>query len=707
MNKINQTLDMLFNGNTTPVDESGALVWLMQQAQWLAPTALWAMDTGNTIVATCYATNRFSKQDLLHLSKPFEQTQIQDKLCQIRLRDVDYTVFQLAASDHGQLFALLDRKVNEDLINKPCYTDLFPAAEFVLKHIMLNRRSEVSQRRVRQLQSERLTLQSTYHQVLIDSLAEGAKQNERLEKLVTERSKDLKDALLYAEQANQTKSLFLANMSHEIRTPLTAIIGYADLMMDTQLSPEIANWVSIVQRNSQHLLAIVNDILDLSKIESGKLQVERMPMSPVEMVDELLQALKPSVQEKDICLDVQYLTELPSAVYSDPTRVRQILTNLLGNAVKFTESGFIHVKMAVVVEGNKPEVLKIDVIDTGIGMAEDQLEKIFAPFTQADISTTRRFGGTGLGLTISKQLAKRLGGDLTAISELGKGSTFTLTIPNHIPAQANTLVHSENTPANKQMEGKQTMSTPQSSVGTIRVLLAEDGPDNQNLISLVLKMASMKVDIAENGQIAYDMATQAEQQGNPYHVILMDMQMPVLDGLAATQKLRQSGYTGKIISLTANAMESDRKRCLDAGCDDYTCKPINREKLVQIVVEHATASHAATPAADAAEPSQARETSPLVSDFAGDPDMAELIEDYVSHLPERAAAISEAIATEQMDVLRTLAHQVKGSAGGYGFGPITEQAAQVEALLHQEAQLQDIRKQVDALIELCNRASAY
>ncbi len=706
MNKINQTLDMLFNGNTNPVDQTGALLWLMQQAQWLAPTALWTMDAGNTVTATCFATDRFSKQDLLQLSKPFAHSTVQERTCQVRLRDVDYTVIQLASTDDGNLLALLDRMVDSDLSQQPSYTSLFPAADFVLKYILLNKRSEVSQRRVKQLQSERLTLQSTYHQVLIDSLAEGARQNERLEKLVTERSKDLKDALLYAEQANQTKSLFLANMSHEVRTPLTAIIGYTDLVMDTQLTDETRHWISIVQRNSQHLLAIVNDILDLSKIESGKLQIERLPLSPVEMVDELIQALMPRLTEKDLALDVQYITELPSAVYSDPTRVRQILTNLLGNAVKFTDAGSIHIKIAMIYEDKHPQMLKIQVVDTGIGMAEDQLERIFAPFTQADISTTRRFGGTGLGLTISKQLAKRLGGDLTATSTLGEGSTFTLTIPNHIPAQTQQVITPENTPADKQLEGKKTMSTSNASVGTIRVLLAEDGPDNQNLISLVLKMASMKVDIAENGQIAFDMATDAIRQGKPYHVILMDMQMPVLDGLAATQKLRQSGYTGKIISLTANAMESDRKRCLDAGCDDYTCKPIDREKLVETVVKHATESQT-TNANDTTEKQEAALKSPLVSDFAGDPDMAELVEDYVMNLPQRAAAISSACASEQLDVLRSLAHQVKGSAGGYGFGPITEQAAQVEALLYQEAELEEIRKQVDALVDLCNRASAY
>lgn len=247
------------------------------------------------------------------------------------------------------------------------------------------------------------------------------------------------------------------------------------------------------------------------------------------------------------------------------------------------------------------------------------------------------------------------------------------------------------------------MTSPASTIGTIRVLLAEDGQDNQRLIALILKAASMAVDIADDGQKACDMALAAAEAGKPYHVILMDMQMPVLDGLKATRQLRQAGYTGAIISLTANAMASDRKLCMDAGCDDFACKPINREKLIETIVAHATRP--------VATPSTATETSdmkksPLISDFAGDPDMAELVEDYVMNLPLRAAAISAALAADQLDELRTLAHQVKGSAGGYGFGPITTQAAQVESLLRNQAQLDQLRKEVDALVDLCNRASA-
>lgn len=245
-----------------------------------------------------------------------------------------------------------------------------------------------------------------------------------------------------------------------------------------------------------------------------------------------------------------------------------------------------------------------------------------------------------------------------------------------------------------------------TSTGIIRVLLAEDGPDNQRLISLILKAASMQVDLADNGQVACDKAMAAHLEGKPYHVILMDMQMPVLDGLAATRKLRQAGYTSPIISLTANAMDTDRKRCEDAGCDDFACKPINREKLINTIVQYATTFKSPATTSSPTDTPQLVQSSPLLSDYAGDPDMAELVEDYVSHLPDRVIAINTALASEQLDDLRTLAHQVKGSAGGYGFMPITNQAATVEMLLKGQGELDQIRKEVDVLIDLCNRASA-
>jgi CheY-like chemotaxis protein/HPt (histidine-containing phosphotransfer) domain-containing protein len=350
----------------------------------------------------------------------------------------------------------------------------------------------------------------------------------------------------------------------------------------------------------------------------------------------------------------------------------------------------------------------VDVVDSGIGMNPQQLEKVFSPFTQADVSTTRRFGGTGLGLTISRQLAVRMGGKLFVKSQPDIGSTFTLIIPNDFPAKTIGQQVGDSLASKLQIETKGTLSmdsTPPSLIGTIRVLLAEDGPDNQRLISLILTAAKMHVDIADNGQIAFEKAMAAQQADQPYHVILMDMQMPVLDGLAATRQLREAGYQRPVVSLTANAMESDRRRCLDAGCDDYAQKPINRQMLIATIVKYAT-----QPVARDAVPqnaaSPAINPSPLVSEWANDPDMAELVHDYVMNLPTRVAAISAALSSEQMDELRTLVHQVKGSAGGYGFNPISEQAGQVEMLVHSQAQMERIRKEVDALVDLCNRASA-
>ena len=240
-----------------------------------------------------------------------------------------------------------------------------------------------------------------------------------------------------------------------------------------------------------------------------------------------------------------------------------------------------------------------------------------------------------------------------------------------------------------------------SSVKIIRVLLAEDGLDNQRLIALILKTVSMEVVVADNGQIAYDKAMSALEAGEPFDVILMDMQMPVLDGVTATRKLRAAGYQGAIISLTANAMESDSKRCLDAGCNDFACKPVNREKLIQTIKKHA--------ALPAVEPQAvgdvASNKTPLISDFADDPDMAELVDEYVANMPKRVNAIRDALAQGEMDQLNTLAHQVKGSAGGYGFDPISQQAGILERCLFEQAQLDQIRTEVDALLELCNRAS--
>ncbi|MFW6170600.1 MAG: ATP-binding protein [Planctomycetota bacterium] len=400
-----------------------------------------------------------------------------------------------------------------------------------------------------------------------------------------------------AQAANQAKSEFLANMSHEIRTPMTAILGFADLLLAEpdlkHAPPERIEAIQTIQRNGEYLLQLINDVLDLSKIEAGKLDVEKTACSPIQVLSDVASLMQVRAQAKNIPLDIEYASAMPERVQSDPTRLRQILINLVGNALKFTESGRVRVVAQLVRDADSSAYLQYDVIDTGIGMTEEQLAKLFQPFTQADSSTTRKYGGTGLGLTISKRLAEALGGDISVTSTPGEGSTFSLTVG--IGALAGIpLVESRN-----QRDGDATpelQPPPTNSVRLeARILLAEDGPDNQRLISFVLKKAGADVTVAENGQIAHEKALAARDAGTPFDIILMDMQMPVMDGYTATQKLHDAGYTGPILALTAHAMEGDDAKCRQAGCDDYLTKPIDRPKLLRTISRHLTNSNSQCP----------------------------------------------------------------------------------------------------------------
>ena len=387
-----------------------------------------------------------------------------------------------------------------------------------------------------------------------------------------------------AETANRAKSEFLANMSHEIRTPMTAILGYSDVLLDEIEQENSRSAVYTIKRNGEHLLGLINDILDLSKIEAGKLEVERISCSPVKIVADVASLMRVRAQAKNLPLDIEYAGSIPESIHCDPVRLRQILINLIGNAIKFTETGRVCVLTRLVQCSDRPSWLQFDVIDTGIGMTQEQVVRLFKPFMQADSSTSRRFGGTGLGLSISKRLAKLLGGDILVSSTPGKGSTFSVTI------ETGTLdgVQMLEAPAEAMAEGKR---EPKPNAVTdvkldCRILLAEDGPDNQRLISFVLKKAGAQVTVAENGQEALQQVLAAKDAGRPFEVVLMDMQMPVMDGYTATQELRQAGYDGPIIALTANAMLGDDEKCREVGCDDYLTKPIDRTKFLPVIASH-------------------------------------------------------------------------------------------------------------------------
>ena len=396
--------------------------------------------------------------------------------------------------------------------------------------------------------------------------------NEALQREVRERAQIasmLSVAKRVAEDANRSKSAFLANMSHEIRTPMTAILGYADLLEAGGDSPALrSEYIATIRDNGEYLLTIINDILDLSKIEAGKMECETVECSIVEIVDGVRQLSAVRAQEKGLALEVEYVSPLPGSIQSDPVRLRQVLINLVGNAVKFTSEG--EVKLSVqLVSSEGTNRLEIAVRDTGIGIPPEAIPELFDSFAQADVSTTREFGGTGLGLTISRRLATILGGDITVESELGRGSTFTLhvdpgllgeTVPVESLAVAPPPALPSEGPAATRLEG--------------RVLLAEDNPVNRRLVRKLLERVGLDVTEAENGAIVCERIL---DEGGTYDVVLMDMQMPVLDGYAATARLRTGGFQGPIVALTANAMADDEPRCLAAGCDGFVSKPIRRE----------------------------------------------------------------------------------------------------------------------------------
>jgi two-component system, sensor histidine kinase len=431
---------------------------------------------------------------------------------------------------------------------------------------------------------------------MLDQIEQGRNALQRardeLEDRVAARTIELQVAKEAAEAASRTKSDFLANMSHEIRTPMTAILGYSDLLLQQELgSSERDEFLRTIQHNGNHLLGIINDILDISKIEAGKMTVEQLLCSPCSIVGEVASLMRARAIAKNLTLQVEFAGPVPETIHTDPTRLRQILINLLGNAVKFTHKGSVRlvVRMMDPIESPNPHI-GFEVIDTGVGMTPEQRTTIFKPFSQADNSMTRRFGGTGLGLTISRRLAQMLGGDIFCESEPGRSSSFLVVVETG-PLAGIRILEATDEAVRAKVEHSPKVETANTRLAG-RVLLAEDGQDNQRLIAFLLRQRGATVEVAENGQIAVEKALQASDVGQPFDCILMDMQMPVLDGYGATRQLRQSGYRLPIIALTAHAMRGDRERCLEAGCDDYLAKPIDRAELIQQVVRCLSAAAA-------------------------------------------------------------------------------------------------------------------
>ncbi|TVR99561.1 MAG: PAS domain-containing sensor histidine kinase [Phycisphaerales bacterium] len=379
-----------------------------------------------------------------------------------------------------------------------------------------------------------------------------------------------------AETANRAKSEFLANMSHEIRTPMTAIIGYAEILESGEIDEERkAEFIRVIRRNGEHLLHIINDVLDLSRVEAGRMTIEEDAAPLADLLHDSVFLMRARAEQKGVALGLIYNSPIPETILTDATRFRQILMNMVGNAIKFTEKGSVAVEVELDVKDGV-EILAIDVIDTGIGISPQDTDRLFLPFEQADTSSTRMFGGSGLGLAISRRFAELLGGDVRLVeSTPGAGSRFRFDLPVQTAGGLRLVAHDSlwTSPSRERPAEDNTLH---NLAG--RVLLAEDGPDNQRLIAHHLRSFGLKVCLASNGQEAIELTLAAADKA-PYNLVLMDMQMPVVDGYQATRSLRELGVETPIVALTAHAMRGDRGRCLDEGCNDYATKPISRTDL--------------------------------------------------------------------------------------------------------------------------------
>ena len=515
-----------------------------------------------------------------------------------------------------------------------------------------------------------------------------------------------------AEAASAAKGNFLANMSHEIRTPIAAIIGYADLLLDPA-RPEAArlNDLQSIRRNGRHLLGVVNDVLDASKIEAGGMTVERIEADLPRLAAEAASITRPAAIEHGLTLHVRFATPVPRVGLTDPLRLRQILINLLGNAIKFTRPGGT-VTLAVGCDGpaDADAVVRFEVTDTGVGMTAAQTGRLFQPFAQADASTTRQFGGTGLGLTISRRLARLLGGDVTVRSDPGRGSTFTLTVAVG-PVRADQMVDglSEAAAADDPPDVEDG-APPAGGLAGVTVLLAEDGVDNREILTAYLRGAGADVQTVEDGRRAVDVASAAADAGRPFAVVLMDMQMPVLDGYAAASELRRLGYARPVLALTAHAMADDRAKCLAAGCDDYLTKPIDRQTLIAAVARYARRAVAAVAAVAAAAPHPEEppmSTSPVLrSTLADDPRLSAVVAGFVGRLPAAVAELESLAQAGPTPDLARAAHRLKGAGGSYGLPQISEAAAALEGRIH-AGNAGTVEAEVAALVGILRRVEGY